>query len=402
MRLITKFNSINFIFCLIGFPLVTTLIESDSVSVVYRAIALMVAIVCIFLNRKNKISYPSLLKIYLIFLLIFTAKVVYHLYLGTHAGTPYVASRNMAMLFAFGIVWIPLWAIVTGHNYIVEKKSLILVLLALVYVIGRGYLNAYNIDSTNDGRFQLNARQSTLAFGDNSAMLIILSSVLLFKVKSIFPKKIKLLKIFIVCSLILGIMGLLKAGSRGPVVSCLGALFFIFVVQKLRAKLAIISGFCLLSVLGVASLSTLENFAPVLYQRMALTIEHNDSSGRDVLFEEAWDTIVEDPILGGNPILLGSSGFSSYHNVYLGVGVGLGLFAMILFIGIVLYMLYQSIRKSKQVDSAMAMFVISMFWFFAIRGITGVYILSNATYNVIFVLSCFYLSRKYLSLSKCR
>ena len=375
----------------------TSFLAFGGVSIIYRAVGVLVALCCIAQSSRNRVQYGTSLRIFLIILGLMTAKVVYHCFFGDYAHTYLVNSKNQSLLFAFGVVWLPLIAIIKSYGKINDKKVLTIMMVCLVLMMIKALVSLQASEVSSDGRYQLNEHQSTLAFGDNGAMLAILSATIIAKAKNITSKYKKLIICFSLFALVIGMMSILKAGSRGPLVSCMAALAFVFLVMRAQTKFMLIIAILCCLFFGLLSMDVIAEYAPALVDRMTNTIEDGDTSGRDVIFLSAWGMIMKSPILGSNPLLLFSNGFGSFHNVYLSIGVGLGVVGMVAFVILIINLLVKTIMLRKNITSIFNLFIIAMFWFFAIRGVTGIYILSNGTYCAVLALTCLILNRASIS-----
>lgn len=387
----TNIETINLVLIFIGFALFTTFVNSSVGSIVYRGVALFIGLICIFRNYKysSSIFKSKPLRLFLLIYGLFTLKLVYEMYLGEDALTPFKGTRSVLMLFVFGIGWIPFLGAILSFDKIKQDQCLKMLFWGLVIIVGIGILNSGHSTSEIDGRASLNARQSTLAFGDNGAYLSIISAAY------IFYKKIKSRVFFIIAVIgfIIGLYGAMIAGSRGPIASAVVGILFVISAATIRKKFAIVLFVGFLSLFGFVNLESVKDVAPSLYRRFELTFKKGDMSGRDVLFEEAWEKINDNLLVGSNPIILEPTSFSGYHNVYLGTGVALGLLGFFTFVGLVLYLLIASFFKRKKINSLFNLTMLALFWFYACRGITGVGLASNCFFTTILAYSCVILKR---------
>lgn len=380
--------SLNFVLILVGFPLFTTFVDSSVGSIIYRAVTLGISLICLLRTRHNLSTYKSIpLKIFLFLFVIFSFKVVYELSVGEYAYTYFTSSKQQVFLFLFGINWIPFISVLSSYKRIQYNKSLILmfVMLGLTLLISLKGTTAATAQHF-DGRYSMNARQSTLAFGDNGAYFSLLSMALLLHYK--IGRRKFIVSLLFLLGVIGGLYCAALAGSRGPFVSAFAGIFFIFLTLPKVQKSIYTIILCLVGLSGSLSLSVLDNFAPALHSRLENSIENGDTSGRDVLFEQAWKLICDNPIIGANPVVLAPKSFSGYHNVYLGLGVGVGMIGLFLFIFTVVALLFKTIKMKTESHTAFSIFIFAMFWFNASRGITGINLISNTLYVVIFALTC--------------
>lgn len=369
-------HDLNFILTFSGFAFFTSVTETIP-SVVYRAFALLIALLCIIINIRQRLNLPKVTIVLLCLVLLLDIKSTLHLFLETPPAL--IGSRNFSLLFIYGVTLIPTYAFLVGYREIHWKSTLFLIELILFFTITKGYFSSLEI--TDEMRISLNSRQSTLAFGDNSSYLLILSLCLLkfsSEVKHSFMKW--LWRCFLIGAIIMAVLGLARAGSRGPFVSALVGLIFFFFSLKIRGQLgSVLATLFLIITLGITPY-TVEQFAPVLYSRVNKTVKEGDLSGRDVLFREAIQKIEEKPIIGSNPIILEPDSFTSCHNGYLVVGVGLGVLGLILYVCIVIWVLLTLFRRRSSLIKTELLFIASMAFVSSTRAMSGSDIMTTANY----------------------
>jgi hypothetical protein len=84
-------------------------------------------------------------------------------------------------------------------------------------------------------------------------------------------------------------------------------------------------------------LELLGRISPMMEQRMAAAMYEDDSSGRNILYKQAVDIFLQNPVFGKQFIL--NSGIYS-HNSILDVLIGLGLIGALVWI----YLLYEDLK----------------------------------------------------------
>ncbi len=376
-------HDLNFILTFSGFAIFTSITDSIS-SVAYRAFALIVAIACLVVEKYRFRKLPTALKVMLFIVIVLDLKTTFHLF---SENTPFIESRNLALLFIYGVTLIPVLAFVSGYRKIHWKSMLIILELMLFFTIMRGNMMA--LDVVEEGRMSLNARQSTLAFGDNSGYLLLLSICLLrYSTMVVNLTKRHIWKGFLMVAIAVAVLGIVRAGSRGPLVSAVMGSLFIFVALGVRRQMNTVVLTGLFVVVFGISMETLERFAPVLFHRMELTIEEQDTSGRNILFAHAIQTIEDNPISGSSPIILHSDGFNGYHNGYLDVGVCLGIIGFLAYIWLSIWVLMRLLYYRSRLTSPVLLFLSSMFFLSATRTMTGAGLLSNPNYTLIIACAC--------------
>ena len=133
---------------------------------------------------------------------------------------------------------------------------------------------------------------------------------------------------------------------------------------------------------------SLESIAPILYERMQYSIIEGDTSGRDLIFLNAIELIKNNLMFGTCPITLLADGFTSYHNCYLDVGVGLGIFGFIAYVILNVVILIRIFKYEAVSNSLIFIFLSSMFGFSATRALVGVTMTANSNYCMIMCLIC--------------
>jgi len=383
-RIKINWFDINFILVFIGFSFFTSFSEQSSV--LYRALALGVAMICLFKNKKNSpIEKGNYFNFFIVILILFMLRALIGFYVGEYSSSYYSGGRNMAMLFGFGIMLIPTLVAVKGFNEMNQNTVLCLMLLLLIFMLSRAILGS--AIEGNTGRFALNERQSTLSFGDNGAYLAILGACLLVSFKN-FPiyRAAGLLKAVCVVAIVIGVLSAFRSGSRGPVMSMLAGLIFIFSTIGLKKNIMLlILGTCLMFAFNIDTF--LENYAPVFFDRMGATMEEGDMNGRDEIFIYALRLIWDNPIFGSCPIILGRDSFIGFHNYYLTIGVGLGLFGLACIVGFVFVLLFRSYIHRFEIKTPFQLFILSMLCVISVRGITGVNPFADAVANTTYVFS---------------
>ena len=379
-----KFNihDLNFILTFAGFAIFTSLTDSVS-SVAYRGFALVIALLSLVGSRFQFSGLPRPLVYLLVLMLVLDVKVGIHLL--TESGA-YVASRNLALLFVFCITLLPVLAFASSYRKIHWMPTLVILEVLLFFAVLQGYLSTRGMDAT---RFELNARQSTLAFGDNSGYLLLLSLCLFRFVRNTSNKAIKLIfQLLLIIAMIVSVFGIARAGSRGPFLAAImGALFIFFALQMRKQIGTVMLALALIFMFGISS-AKLEEFAPVLFSRMTETIEEGDSSGRDVLFAHAIEKMQEHPIAGDNPIILLNDGFTTYHNGYLDVGVGLGWLGFAFYVLFSLWIAVRLMTRRHNITNTPQLFCAAMFFLSATRAMTGATLLSNPNYALSIACAC--------------
>lgn len=199
----------------------------------------------------------------------------------------------------------------------------------------------------DDGRFMGNASMDTIAFGHLGTSITILGLSLLYQANIRFLHKI--LGAFAILS---GLFITLAAGSRGAIVALL--LCFVAYLYMNGHKLKILIGLPVLAAIFIALLPILRDIL-ASYGNLALdrlynsiyapdSMEAGVTSGRDVLYDQAWKNILQSPILGSSLYI----GGEYVHNSILESFLGLGIIGGLLFTIIILRTLGIAFRMAEE------------------------------------------------------
>lgn len=384
MKLIKIFNifDLNFILCFCGFTIFTTFVDSSIGSIVYRGATLMLSIICLFLSGL-KFGKNTLLKIFVGIFGIILIKITLDFYL-FDVDNIYKASANNAMLFAYGVTFIPMLSVIGSWKRIHTNTCILIIFTSLFIILGVEY---FKTDITvKAGRAVLNPRQSFLTYGDSGAYLAIISLTILSRLRGFKFRTV--LSVLAILGILIGFYSIGKAASRGPLVGCIAGIIYVAANSTKMIKNISIITLVVACISYIAVLGYMEEAAPVLYSRVMSTIEDNDTSGRDEIFEEALQIIDKSPIIGGNPVILEQHGsFTCFHNCYLDVAVGTGVIGGLIYLFIIGSLAINSIRLGRKMNTPWDLFIMGMLWFFMFRSLSGVAIVTNTTFDICVALS---------------
>lgn len=384
MKLIKIFNifDLNFILCFCGFTIFTTFVDSSIGSIVYRGATLMLSIICLFLSGL-KFGKNTLLKIFVGIFGIILIKITLDFYL-FGVDNIYKASANNAILFAYGVTFIPMLSVIGSWKRIHTNTCILIIFTSLFIILGVEY---FKTDITvKAGRAVLNPRQSFLTYGDSGAYLAIISLTILSSLRGFKFRTV--LSVLAILGILIGFYSIGKAASRGPLVGCIAGIIYVAANSTKMIKNISIITLVVACISYIAVLGYMEEAAPVLYSRVMSTIEDNDTSGRDEIFEEALQIIDKSPIIGGNPVILEQHGsFTCFHNCYLDVAVGTGVIGGLIYLFIIGSLAINSIRLGRKMNTPWDLFIMGMLWFFMFRSLSGVAIVTNTTFDICVALS---------------
>ena len=346
-----SFIALLFVFLsLLGYQLATTLLlpmssdvanASHAVTYPYRAIVFSLAVLLIMCKPSTTVPSNSQksMWIYVVFMLLYFFRILIDIYVRTVYVEAYFRIVTIQYML---IAMIPsIWATVRCSRYIdyVRLNQWLMVggvLLLGVVVFNQNSLISAEYDEMTRG--EGNIALGSIGFGHTclSLFIIFLSWLVCHK------KGKRIWKAILILLMLLSLVLMLRAASRGPLLSFVVVILF-FLFSKIKNKVVgiIISFFVILLIwMNVSTiLDWLGSISPMMEQRMYATVYEEDSSGRDLLYNQAIDIFLQNPVLGKQFVL--NNGFYS-HNSILDVMIGLGLFGAVIWV----FLLWKDIKLS--------------------------------------------------------
>lgn len=325
--------NLNAILLFIGYTFYTSLIfgveeniEADGIrvfSIFYRAFALLVALLVILLTFNYKRLKNQNIKLFFLIWFLFSCRILFDLFIRDSE----ISQSNTNYLFQiiFGGFLIPTIAIYKSRDFLDLKIIFKFTLVALLFVVSKGVI-LNSLLALVGVRANMNIAQSTLTFGSFSGALFLYLFCIL-KSNNV-KRKIKMLSFLL---LPISIMGIVLAGSRGP----LFGVFFTLLITNYSKNLISSIKFSIFIILfvvifGNIFISQVEYYAPLMYQRVYDTVVLLSLGGRESVFEEAITQMFENPFLGDWFLLDRSDRTSIAHNALLQAGMSIGVFGLIL------------------------------------------------------------------------
>ena len=199
----------------------------------------------------------------------------------------------------------------------------------------------------SDGRFMGNASMDTIAFGHLGTTITILALSLFYQQNIRLWHKI--LSIFAILS---GLFITIAAGSRGAIVALI--VCFVAYLYMNGHKMKILIGLPVLAILFIALLPVINDIL-TSYGNQALdrlyasiydpnSMEAGVTSGRDVLYKQAIENILDSPIIGSSLFIKGEY----VHNCILESFLGLGIIGGLLFIVILIHVIITAFRLAER------------------------------------------------------
>lgn len=388
--MIVRYNipwlELNVVLLFCGFSFFTTIVYgndvgSGSLSIIYRAFACILSVFCIYKGEgfpTLKILKGALLP-YSIVAVLMTIRLVHDLFISMDSHTWSSHTKLMHCVMFLGTVIIPNLSVICTFRMLDWSKIMKIMFCVLLYINVMGLISTWGMT----GRLSLNAHQSTLAYGANGAYLAIVSTAYLLTGQ--YGDQGKWIKIIGICALVLGVVSVFRAASRGPLFSLLFALAAIVVTK--RNILYVITGTTVaLMILGDVVNLYIKANASIMYVRLMDTLEKGDTNGRTELFTKALTYLKESPLTGAVfSIREGMGEACGPHNYVLHVAMASGIVGLALILVCYFCLLKDSIRL-KYVDTVESRFFVGTCFYFFIRTMTGVDF--YFAFDFVFVMVC--------------
>ena len=342
MRLKFSLSQLNLILLFVGYfgiNYLTVLFSNDDffISKYYRYIQIAIAIFAIFSRFKWFIKNLKQANILLyVFIVIYTIRLIYD-----NVNLNEI-DNGIEHIFQFDFISIlPALAIFTlKKNDIINLDLVLKYIVFILLLLSLPYLGVHS--DTEEGRFSLNENFNSLYVGQFSVMLSILSLYHLYRNKS--GKFINYFLFFF------GIVIMGLSGSRSPLVSLIIVIVFILFNQRKNFK-GILVG---LSILLLAYFlfddfnSILQKFGSSFIERIDLSINEGDTSGRDIRIIASYYQFLKSPVYGGahyiqDPLILGKYP----HNLLLEAFMSLGIIGGIIFIIVLIRTIILGLRITR-------------------------------------------------------
>lgn len=200
------------------------------------------------------------------------------------------------------------------------------------------------------GRYDANSIVNTINYGQMGC------SMCLASVYGFFQKKFKYSKVVFLFLFALGMVSIMKAGSRSPIL-----VLFLVVAAYTFARLGFIKsilifGVLILCVWGLSEILIQlgDQLDSGLITRLINTVEERDSSGRDKIYANAINIIKESPIFGSLYVVKSGLARGSYpHNFFLECFMTTGIIGGIPFVILAIMAIYRAyiLLKRKHISS---------------------------------------------------
>ncbi len=342
------FSTFLLILIAIGYQVATSLLlplssnvelASRSVTVPYRAFALLVTLIVIFLNIKRPVVLSTSIKALFFYWFILIIRVFYDFYVRTDV---HILSSHKILTWSyiFPIILFSTYAILKSYPYINLRKALNIILWATGITLFITYFSVQEFKESATERLQTNVGLGTISTGHFALTGILLSLfVVLEKIK------IRYKYVIIPLNLIFGFLFFLKSGSRGPIL-VFAVIITIWTFAKVKKNFSYAIGFSTIFVLIYLIrdklFALIYNIAPIIIARFQ---REDQLDSRNALFDEAIESFINSPFLGEQFAIFLESGKTIYsHNIILDGFMGMGIVGGLL----IIYIIFISIKYSYQ------------------------------------------------------
>lgn len=207
------------------------------------------------------------------------------------------------------------------------------------------------------GRFDANSTVNTINYGKSGCALAIVAIYGFVNFKFNYSKILFLLLIF------LGILSIMRAGTRSPVAILLVVVAF-FILSKYKFIKGFLITFFLIILLWFSIgllIELTEMIGSDIVTRLLASVEDGDTSGRDEIYINVLNQIKESPIFGSYYLISSGIGKGFYpHNFFLEAFMTTGIIGGIPFlfmVGLVLVRSFQLLREKHHAGWIVLLFL---------------------------------------------
>ena len=194
------------------------------------------------------------------------------------------------------------------------------------------------------GRYDANSVVNSINYGQMGCSLSIIA------LYGYFNKPFKYSKVIYPFLFILGIVSIMKAGSRSPVVVLiLVSTFYFFAKSGFMKGLLVISGTSLLLWFSLGFIIEIaEALGSSIVTRLISAAETGETSGRDAIYANAISLFEKNPLFGHYYLISSGVGKGGYpHNFFIEAFMTTGLVGGVPFVGIIILAVYKSFKFLK-------------------------------------------------------
>lgn len=302
---------------LIGFQALSFLVsseelESNIISIFYRAFFVLVCIIIITTySIKKKIFNQNY--ILFIFWFIYLCRGFYDSTLNPQSIKSMIL---MFWLFAFFLAFIPMIALLASINIrtLLNAKKLFFVLAVIVNVLSL-INNISLIFEGNITRYMSNQLINSITYGQSGLALVIISF-------SYFNTNLNKSRYLFLIMILLGLVNMTLASSRGPIIELIIVSLVFLISNANKFKFRYLIFIPPLFYLFFSQYSEIINVSNVIDRLNSTNLEEE----RINIFMDSWNRFIDSPIIGSRAI------GEWAHNIFLGSLESLGIIGFILMI----------------------------------------------------------------------
>lgn len=227
-----------FVLSICGYALssgISVLLDIDNrvLSYLYRGVLFCLSFMVVFnLGTKNKVAYSGDL---LVLLFLFWAAYTIRLLVDVYLGDSYLAlNAEVYFLVAYGGCLIPMLALMRKYNERVLCKARDMILYFASSAVILHLFVYFSEREINITRFQTDYL-NPISFGHLGATISLVAISLMYS-KALYTRVHAIVTLGLLC---LGLFSLAASASRGPVISFVGAMLFLYFASGISRKLGI-------------------------------------------------------------------------------------------------------------------------------------------------------------------
>lgn len=309
---ISELATLNFVLALFGYQLIASVFmpfmkvsdDSQIFTIPYRAFSLGLSIYLIFRSGgRFNVNLPLVIKCLFIYWGILIIRLVYDFFI--QDSMPLDGKRNApVVLYIFGIILPTALAYLRTYDKVDYKKALIWSIVSLLIIVISNFAFNVYLFSEVSGRIAGGVALNTISFGHCGGSLSLLS-LFLWKYGKTQNLLYHVLSVILFC---IGAYIMIRAGSRGPLVSFLLLALLFYSLEKsnfVLMALSLLGATLFVYILRNQLLSLIKDIQPIMYERVMMTIEKGDLSGRQSLYQKALEIWYDNLAFGGQ--------FNIYH-----------------------------------------------------------------------------------------
>lgn len=193
----TFFSTLNIIIAIVGYQFATTIFSpfmpeaeaSRLVTVPFRAFALLICLITIFLNFKSKFKLNVVIKVLLVYWLLILIRFFYDMYFRTDVYV-FADIKLQTILYMIPITIIPMYSVMKSYKYIDFDKLISWTYILFSIAILMTYFSNASFQEESMERLNANSAMNTINAGHFGLTTLLLSVYFFFKTKSSVFKKI--------------------------------------------------------------------------------------------------------------------------------------------------------------------------------------------------------------------